>query len=48
MADKTFAQPRMMGLMIDVLRKGVKHGPQDIELFYGTPSPGNAKSYNFV
>jgi type I restriction enzyme R subunit len=27
---------------IDVLRHGVKHGPHQIELFYGTPSPGNA------
>ena len=28
--------------MIDVLRNGVKHGPLDLDLFYGTPSPGNA------
>ena len=28
--------------VIDVLRKGVKHGPQHIELFYGTPSSGNS------
>ena len=27
--------------IIDVLRKGVKDGPQHVELFYGTPSPGN-------
>ena len=27
--------------VIDVLRKGVKDGPHHIELFYGTPSPGN-------
>ena len=27
--------------VIDVLRHGVKHGPQQIDLFYGTPSPGN-------
>ncbi len=27
--------------VIDVLRRGVKHGPLDIDLFYGTPSPGN-------
>ena len=27
---------------IDVLRKGIKHGPNQIDLFYGTPSPGNA------
>lgn len=26
---------------IDLLRKGAKHGPHDIDLFYGTPSPGN-------
>jgi type I restriction enzyme R subunit len=30
--------------VIDVLRKGVKHGPLHFELFYGTPSPGNAKA----
>lgn len=29
---------------IDVLRKGVKHGAHDVELFYGTPSPGNPKA----
>ena len=27
--------------IIDVLRRGVKHGPREISLFYGTPSPGN-------
>ena len=27
--------------IIDVLRKGVKHGPHDLYLFYGTPTPGN-------
>jgi len=26
---------------IDVLRNGIKDGPHDIALFYGTPSPGN-------
>ena len=26
---------------IDVLRHGVKHGPREISLFYGTPSAGN-------
>ena len=34
--------------VIDVLRKGVKDGPHHVELFYGTPSPGNlvaAKRY---
>src|ERR1039457_5415862 len=30
--------------VIDVLRHGVKHGAHSIELFYGTPSPGNAKA----
>jgi len=29
---------------IDVLRHGVKHGPGDLDLFYGTPSPGNEKA----
>lgn len=29
---------------IDVLRQGLKHGPNHIDLFYGTPSPGNAKA----
>ena len=27
--------------VIDALRKGVKDGPHHVELFYGTPSPGN-------
>jgi type I restriction enzyme, R subunit len=27
---------------IDVLRNGIKHGPHQVDLFYGTPSPGNA------
>jgi type I restriction enzyme R subunit len=30
--------------VIDVLRKGVDDGPVHIALFYGTPSPGNAKA----
>jgi type I restriction enzyme R subunit len=30
--------------VIDVLRHGVKHGPHDLTLFYGTPSPGNDKA----
>jgi len=30
--------------VIDVLRKGVAHGPVHFDLFYGTPSPGNAKA----
>lgn len=29
---------------IDVLRHGIKHGPLHIDLFYGTPSPGNTKA----
>ena len=29
---------------IDVLRKGIRHGPHQIDLFYGTPSPGNEKA----
>jgi type I restriction enzyme, R subunit len=28
--------------VIDVLRHGVKHGPHSLDLFCGTPSPGNA------
>jgi type I restriction enzyme R subunit len=27
-----------------VLRHGLKHGPHHLDLFYGTPSPGNAKA----
>ena len=27
--------------VIDVLRNGVKHGPHQLDLFYGTPTPGN-------
>ena len=30
--------------VIDVLRKGIDHGPLRFYLFYGTPSPGNAKA----
>jgi type I restriction enzyme R subunit len=30
--------------VIDVLRKGVKHGQHNVDLFYGTPSPGNPKA----
>ena len=29
---------------IDVLRHGIKHGAHDIDLFYGTPSAGNAQA----
>jgi len=28
----------------DVLRGGIKHGPAHVDLFYGTPTPGNAKA----
>jgi type I restriction enzyme R subunit len=27
--------------VIDVLRHGVRHGPHQLDLFFGTPSPGN-------
>ncbi len=30
--------------VINVLRKGLEHGPVHFDLFYGTPSPGNAKA----
>ena len=30
--------------MVDVLRRGIKHGPASVDLFYGTPSPGNARA----
>ncbi|MDW7732876.1 MAG: type I restriction endonuclease subunit R [Methanolobus sp.] len=30
--------------VIDVLRNGIKHGPHHIELFYGTPTPGNIRA----
>jgi type I restriction enzyme R subunit len=30
--------------VIHVLRRGVKHGPHDISLFFETPSPGNEKA----
>ena len=30
--------------VIDLLRNGVKDGPHHVELFYGTPSPGNPLS----
>jgi type I restriction enzyme, R subunit len=30
--------------VIDVLRKGVDHGPVHFDLFYGTPSQGNTKA----
>ena len=28
--------------IVDVLRKGIRHGPHEVTLFYGTPTPGNA------
>src|ERR1019366_9343810 len=30
--------------IVDVLRKGLRHGPHDLDVFYGTPSPGNASA----
>lgn len=30
--------------VVDVLRKGIQHGPYSIDLFYGTPSPGNEQA----
>jgi len=30
--------------VVDVLRNGLDHGPYRIELFYGTPSPGNEEA----
>ena len=30
--------------VVDVLRHGIKHGPAHLDLFYGTPTPGNAKA----
>jgi type I restriction enzyme R subunit len=30
--------------IVDVLRKGINHGPASIDLFYGTPSPSNPKA----
>jgi type I restriction enzyme R subunit len=30
--------------IIEVLRQGMKHGPHHIDLFYGTPSPGNPRA----
>jgi type I restriction enzyme R subunit len=30
--------------VVEVLRKGIRHGPHDIQLFYGTPSPGNTRA----
>ena len=33
--------------IVDAFRKGVKHGPHDITLFYGAPSPGNRRAAEF-
>lgn len=30
--------------VIDVLRRGIKHGAHHVELLYGTPTPGNLKA----
>lgn len=30
--------------VVDVLRKGIKHGPSHVDLLYGTPTPGNLKA----
>ena len=30
--------------VVDVLRRGIKHGPHSLDLFYGTPSPGNVQA----
>jgi len=30
--------------VVDVLRNGIQHGPYRIQLFYGTPSPGNEEA----
>ncbi len=30
--------------VVDVLRRGVKHGPHHIDFFYGTPTPGNPRA----
>lgn len=30
--------------VIEVLRKGVKHGPVSVDMFFGSPTPGNAKA----
>ena len=32
------------GSVIDVLRKGIKHGPVSVDLFHGKPTPGNTKA----
>ena len=30
--------------VVDVLRNGIRHGPVALDLFYGTPSPGNLEA----
>lgn len=30
--------------VIEILRSGIRHGPAEVDLFYGTPSPGNPKA----
>ena len=30
--------------VVDVLRRGLRHGAHDLTLFYGTPSPGNVEA----
>ncbi len=30
--------------VVDCLRQGIKHGPAHVDLFYGTPTPGNRKA----
>jgi type I restriction enzyme R subunit len=30
--------------VVEVLRKGIRHGPHEIQLFYGTPSPDNSRA----
>lgn len=30
--------------VVDLLRGGIKHGPVHVDLFYGTPTPGNVKA----
>jgi type I restriction enzyme, R subunit len=30
--------------VVDVLRKGIRHGPASVDLFYGTPTPGNTRA----
>ena len=32
--------------IIDVLRKGVQHGPNEVTLFYGTPTPATPRLRN--